>query len=153
MTAAIMNEISDDLNFLLPGTVLAYGTKASAVSTSGTTFAAGADLLAAALSFTADGTSDYLVRVGCDAWTNTAIAACFLNLNLDGADAGFVQTWNCPTANFSAPVSGSTPILAPAAGSHTVNVRLRVSGGSGAVNGGAGGAGSHRPILVTVETL
>jgi hypothetical protein len=63
-----------DVQYIDPRTtsrVLASGKKTGSVTSSGTTFAAGSDVLAAALSFTADGTSDYLVKIVCEGMSNT----------------------------------------------------------------------------------
>ena len=135
------------------GMRLASGTKAASVTATGTTFAAGTDVLASALEFTASGSNNYIVRIGAAEWfTNTAGAANFLHVNLDGADAGII----CQTT-FTATNQG-TPCVAfaelgtiPAAGEHSVNVRLRVNSGTGTVLGGAGGAGVQLPIIVTLE--
>jgi hypothetical protein len=133
---------------------IAWDKKTASVSTAGTTFAAGADVLAAALTFTADGVSTYRVRIEADAWgTNTASDGVQARLNLDGADGGFMAIGSLLGANQQLPLNGSL-IIAPAAGAHTVNVRLTaLVGGTATISGGAGGAGAHAPIVVSIERL
>lgn len=144
-----------DVQYVVPKGVLASGTKTSNVTSTGTTFGTGADLLAAALSFTADGTSNYLLRVYARAWTNSlTTAASQLNLNLDGVDKGQFASMQPSVANVAIPLSVGGVILVPTAGAHTVNARLSVSVASTAtVVGGAGGAGVDLPIFVSVEKL
>lgn len=133
------------------GMRIAKGTKASSVATTGTTFAAGADLLASALQFTAVGGNSYIVRVSAPFWQNSAAAnGCDLRLNLDGADAGFVARITSPAINAGVPCVG-VGYFTPSAGSHTVNIRLSVSAGTGTVQAGSGGAGTNLPIVVTIE--
>lgn len=134
------------------GSQVGKGTKTSNVSTSGTSFAAGADLLASAISFTADGSSDYIVKVYARQTQNsTAIAHNRLELNLDGSAAGVMYDAGFNSTNENFGVAAAIIISAPSAGSHTVNVRLWVSTGTGTVVGGAGGSNVSSPILVTVE--
>lgn len=128
---------------------LVNGTRAAVVSTAGTTFAAGADVLTSALSFTADGVSSYRIRAEGADWGNTGVNANILRLNLDGADGGYLGIWNCPIANASTPLVCSITIT-PAAGNHTVNARLTTNAGTASINGGTAGAGNRGPILVTV---
>lgn len=134
------------------GVRLAHGTNSSAISSAGTTFAAGTDLLGSALSFTASGTDSYIVRASATDWFNTVSGQNnVLRLNLDGADAGFMAIFTAPGNSFSAPMNGWA-VFTPSAGAHTVNVRLGVLAASTAtVNAGAGGAGVRFPILVTLE--
>lgn len=132
----------------------ASGKKTSSVTSSGTTFAAGTDLLASALSFTADGTSDYLIRVRGVSWfNNSATGTNQLRINLDGADDGFICTWSVPAANAALPLVAEAVIPAPSAGAHTVNARLTVAAGTATINAGAGGAGANAPILVAVAVI
>lgn len=134
--------------------IIAYGKNTNSVSTAGTTFGTGADLLAAALNFTADGVSDYIVRAfACD-WRNDTLGdEARLHINLDGADAGlFANSRATVNTNDFKPLSSAGVILAPAAGAHTVNARLRANtGGTALVEAGAGGVGNVAPLLVTIE--
>lgn len=135
-----------DLEKSLSGSYLASGSRAADVSTAGTTFAAGADVLAAALSFTADGTSTYIVEVFCAEWrSNSSGVNNIAKLNLDGADGGFMAVFTSPSANFGAPLRGEREIT-PSAGAHTVNVRIVVGGGTTTVFGA-----SIAPIYVRVK--
>lgn len=147
--------LAGDGNWAVPSTgVLAYGTRTSNVSTSGITFATGADLLAADLSFTADGTSDYMVEVSAEQVAAGSSESPQIRLNLDTADAGYMWAQTLPSSAGAA-LSARTVILAPSAGTHTVNAKL-VSGASAVtvtVSGGSGGAATARPILVTVAKL
>lgn len=131
--------------------LLAHGSRAASVSTSGTTFGTGADLLASPLSFTADGVSDYIVEIAAPWWQITTLNGLTTRLNLDGADAGYIEERDPQAANKAMGYRMSTIILAPAAGVHTVNARLVVGGGTATVQAGAGGAGVDRPILMTVR--
>lgn len=134
--------------------ILAKGKKTSSASTTGTTFGTGVDLLASALSFTADGTSDYAVVVSADGVLNTGTPnSNQFNINLDGSDVGIIGVFKTAAVQQEIPVCLRGVILAPSAGSHTVNVRFFVSAGTGQVVGGAGGAATDQPILVTVERL
>lgn len=132
------------------GARLALVTRAAAVSTAGTTFATGADLLSSAITFTATGANTYILRVAAPWWGNTAVAQNALRVNLDGADGGFISAGNIAAAGGVLPCAGAFT-LQPSVGSHSVNVRLTVGGGTGTVQGGAGGAGVAGPIIVTLE--
>lgn len=137
------------------GGPLAYGTRTSNRTTTGTTFGTGIDILAAALSFTADGTKDYAVDISAPAAAHSAANGIVdFYLNLDSADAGYFADTRKPTAGHQYVLNARTVILAPSAGSHTVNVRM-VSGtaGTSTLVAGAGGAGVARPCLVTVSEL
>jgi hypothetical protein len=138
---------------IVPGSVIAQGTKTANVATTGTTFATGADVLAAPLSFTADGSSNYVIRVEATDWFAAPAGVLNVNLNLDGADAGGISVAS-PGTGVAASLGASTILLSPSAGTHTVNARLFVTSGSGStgtIEGGSGGAGAKRPILVSIE--
>lgn len=133
--------------------VLDSDTRVTNVSTSGTTFAAGADLLATPLSFTSDGSS-YLLRVMAVGWfNNTGGQTNVLRINLNGADAGSFASNYFATGTQSAPLTVAGVVVTPSAGSHTINARLTVGGGQGTVLAGAGGAGLNTPLLVTIEKI
>ncbi len=112
--------------------VVAYGTQSSTVSTAGTSYAAGADVLSSAISFTADGVSSYGVFINGPGQSNTTAGTNSndLAVTLDGAQSVFmglctvVHGTGAPTM----PVSGVGVLAAPSAGSHTVNVRLWTDG-------------------------
>ena len=136
----------------VPGGRIAYGTRTSTVSTAGTTFGTGADLLSSALSFMADGSSDYLISVASSGWQNSTNATTqWLRINLDGADAGSIIGVTNLAAGVQYALAGLGFLTKPTAGNHTLNVRLMVSGGTGTVQGGTGGAGGNLPIIVTIE--
>lgn len=137
-----------------PGVPVAYGKRTSNVSSSGTSFGTGADILAAALPFNANGTSDYMVRLSCEYVTqNTNNDGAFFHINLDGSDAGLMRivTVAAAAAAYSGDVTGV--LVAPSAGAHTLNVRLRVDAGSATIQGGAGGSGAVVPILVSLQRM
>ena len=141
---------------LLSTTTIVSGTRTSSVATSGTTFATGSDLLSTALSFSATGSSNYLVIVGADYQTNSVAAGQnVLHVNLDGADVGFFNLSTLAAAGNGYPCTAIAPIVAPSAGAHTLNVRLRVQsgGGTATVAGGAGTAGNGAPIVVALIKL
>lgn len=125
------------------------GTRAANVSTVGTTFAGGADLLAAAISFTADGVSDYLVTVICaQAQTGGAANAATAAIVLDGAQNATILG---STFSNGQPVYAAG-LVTPPAGVHTINVRIW-SGGAWTTTfaAGAGGAAGVTPIIIGVE--
>lgn len=128
----------------VPGGRIAYGTNTNSVSTAGTTFAAGADLLATPLKFTATGSNSYILSVFAPAWFNTGAFLNVLHLNVDGVDNDLFCYANL-FANTNAPLADAT-IFTPSAGNHTVNVKLVVTGGTGTISV------TSRPILVTLET-
>lgn len=133
---------------------LAHDTATANVTTSGTTFGTGADLLAAALSFTADGSSTYLLRCIAPQWYNSGTGASIqLDVNLDGADAGVFARYNPGTANLTVPLNESAALVGVAAGAHTINARLIASGGTAVVQANVGGAGQYMPIYVAIGTL
>lgn len=134
------------------GDRIAYGKNTGAVSTSGTTFATGADILASPLSFTADGVRDYILKVFGPRWYNASAAAnSIVEANLDGADAGRIGLFTSATAGAATPLSAAALLVAPAAGAHTINARLLVGGGTATIQGGAGGLVTELPISVTLE--
>lgn len=149
-------EVSRDQTVSLGGSV-AHATRAADISTTGTSFGTGADLLASALSFTADGTSDYLYMCSIGKVYDTANSTVVhLSLNQDSTDVGEIGYVDCAgTVQVLVPATVSTVIAAPSAGAHTVNTRMWVDGGTGhAVGGTAGVAGDNlRPIAVTVWRL
>jgi hypothetical protein len=135
------------------GGILAFGTWASNTVTSGTSFAAGANLLSANLSFTAVTAGQYLFTIAAAAWTNgTATGSNFLNLVLDGADAGQIAAHYFATASVNTPLFAST-VITPAAGVHTVNARMYVLGTPGTVFAAAGGPGAYRPLYATIQAF
>lgn len=129
------------------GGFLAYGTQGSTKSTTGTTFPTGVDLLASAISFTADGSSNYVVRV-----TVPSAQLANLRLNLDSASGDLMCF--CPVTGSSGvgpvPVAG-VAVISPAAGVHTVNVRLYAT--SGTAKAFANPDLGPSTMLVTVELL
>ena len=137
-------------------TTIASGTRTSNVSSSGTTFATGNDLLATSLAFTASGGNSYIVLVLSRGWNNSGTAGSAsneLHFNLDGADAGRFAGSVFPAANQVTPLSVGGFLLTPAAGSHTLNVRLFVNSGTGTIVGGAGGAGNDVPLFVSISAI
>ena len=137
----------------MSGARIAYGKATANVTTTGTTFAGGADLLASALNFNADGSSDYILKVSAvDASHSVSTAYWYLHANLDGADAGFFSQVQSPAANSGMPVAARALIVAPSAAAHTLNVRVRGgTAGTTTIVGGAGGANTAMPIVVTLE--
>ena len=140
---------------IVPGTTLIYGTATTNTTATGTTWGTGTDVLNAALTFQADGVSDYEVTVSSPVIQNSSGggSATRVSLNLDGADGGKFAEYTENTANSAVPFTASGFISKPSAGAHTVNVRLWVSGGTGTLQGGAGGAGATEPCLVTLSVL
>lgn len=135
--------------------ILKHGTKTSSVTSTGGSFATGQDVLDSALSVTFDGTSDYAVRVISPSWRNsTSGDGMAMHINLDGADAGIMAQAYSPGANKDENGSLVGVLVAPASGSHTVNVRISaLVGGTAQINAGSGGAGAFLPIRVSVERM
>ena len=133
------------------GMRIASATTTSTVTTTGTTFAGGTDILGSALKFTASGSNSYIVRVSALAWQNSVINENFAKLNLDGADGGFMAAAHIEVAGHLECLAG-VAYITPAAGEHSVNVRVHSNAaGTLTVLGGAGGAASNLPIIVTIE--
>jgi len=128
-------------------TLVARTTFTSSVSTSGTTFATGANLLPSSLAFTGDGTTDYFVQLFARQWSNTGASGTHnrMSVNYDSADAGIVADYAFAGSGFSGSLVASAVLAAPTAAAHTVNFRLFVSAGTGTVSVGAGGAGQSMP--------
>lgn len=121
------------------------GKRTTSVSTVGTTYAAGADVLASPLSFTADGSSDYLVTLATPQLTNPGIIT--FAFNLDSAEAGvFTIVGNSEQIPTTRGI-----LLAPSAAAHTLNVRFFVSTGTGTLAAGVGGTTNNVPIVLSIE--
>jgi hypothetical protein len=133
----------------------ASGQKTSSVTSSGVGFASGTDILGTPLSFTADGTSDYLIRISATSWTNNGAAGSRnqLAVNLDGSQAGYFADSASPAAGRQMMCEFNGVIPAPSAGTHTVNVRLGVTAGTATVTGGSGVGANPSPILVAVAVI
>lgn len=142
------NAAMAEIDSLLRGTIV--GTESSTVSTTGTTFAAGQDVLASALSFTAISGVKYRVRISAPSQFATTTSGGDLHLNLDGADDGIIASYR---------ISAQTPVVAetiisPSAGAHTVNIRLVAgSGTTFSVQASTGGAGNDLATYVIIEAI
>lgn len=134
----------------ISGYRLAKGTVSSDVTTTGTTFAGGTDILATAFEFSATGNNDYIFRVSAAGWyLSTTAAALALHLNLDGADNKIFAQTTSTTANAVYPLSAAAYISKPSTGEHSVNARLTVGAGTGTIP--ASSAGGYLPIIITLE--
>lgn len=135
--------------------ILGYATKGASVASAGGTFAAGADILNSAISWTADGTSDYLVVIMAPSMNcSSASGGVVLSHNLDTADAGTMTSSFAVGASTYVPCFGAIIVSAPAAGAHTTNVRVHAdTAGTATVSGGAGGAATAAPITVLIIKL
>ena len=143
---------------IVAGQIIAYHTLLTGtVTSSGTSFSGGADLLASAMNFTADGTSDYGVYCVATAMGDaTSGDGCQLRLNLDGADQGVMaQSLSAITSSLNTLTAvGIIPAAVATVGVHTINVRLNaITGGTASVVGGPGGAGSNAPLAVFVVKM
>lgn len=127
------DKLKDDIDWLIAGEVV-YAVHGSDVSTTGTSFGAGADALASALSFDADGTSDYLVEIACACIQAASGDTAVLQVSLDGVVGATLSEVVSSAGSISAPLSGRAVIAAPSAGTHTVNGRLWVTGGTGTLS-------------------
>jgi hypothetical protein len=131
-----------------PRITVATGVITGNVTTTGTTFGTGTDVLASALTFVADGASNYLVTLYAIAWSEDSSNSVLLHLNLDAVDAGLCTGASLPGAGFDMVGFASAYLPAPSAGTHTVNLRMLVSAGTGTLQ-----ANTSRPGLVTIERL
>lgn len=132
--------------------VVAFGSQAADVSTAGTTYGTGADVLSAAISFTADGTSSYAVVLIAPAATNTSTTGNNnLAVTLDGAQSSFMSFITPSVAVNEASSCTASGIIVPASGGRTVNVKLFVSSGTGKILSGT--SLTNAKILVYVQKL
>lgn len=142
--------LNDRVNVTFLSPVVAHGSRTSSVTTTGTSYGTGADLLASAVTFTADGSSDYAVRFSCAAFSNPSNPPSAA-LTLDGSQSSTMidQLGSTQMAG-----DVSCLISAPSAGTHSVNIRVWAGGATTlTVKGGAGGSSTDMPILVTVMRL
>lgn len=134
----------------------ASGTKTANVTTTGTTYGTGADLLASTISFTADGVSNYLIRAKAYYWSHTVAGTQMIAaLNLDAAQSISIGTATCSTASGFVPFNFEGVLVTPSSGSHTVNIRVwGAAAGTVTVGAGTGtGLGGQTPILVAVAVI
>lgn len=113
------------------------------VSTTGTSFGAGVDLFGAAMSFTANGTSAYVLRISGTYWFNSTTNALNLAINLDSTNGGVITQLTGFTGTPQMTATWVYPFT-PSAGTHTVNARLYTSSGTSTISG---------PTLGTIERL
>lgn len=136
------------------GDLIASETHTPNVTSTGTTFATGTDILTSSLGFTAQGGNSYKLVVSGRDWSNSGTGnRNILRLNLDGADAGIFADATLDTASFPYPLMYQGVILTPAAGNHTINVRLCVTSGTATIDNGGGGAGTSTPLLVELYRI
>lgn len=146
--------LRDDGTWAASSDILQMGKVTVSASTSNTTFATGVDILALALSFVADGSSDYVLRIEGGYMQNSGAAgtAVYISANLDGAENGRTLFGNAATAQPYLPVNVAIPIMAPLAGAHTINGRFYMNGiGTATFGAGTGGVGNNSPIFVSVR--
>ena len=156
LTAALWNEqVRDNLNALYgPVRRIAHIERTTTYTVSATTLAAAADVFSSDLTFTADGTSKYLIEFYCQRFvTGAADQFVFVNL-VDGSGTGLgslAGVLNVSSTTY-APAFARV-FYQPAAGSFSINVRATKSGGAdGAIYGGSGGTGatSAFPMYLSV---
>jgi hypothetical protein len=113
-----------------PGTIMGFGL-GQAVSTASTNFAGGQNLLAANISFTADGVSRYALVVLGAGWSNSfaGTTTMIASAVLDGAQGGLFNAM-ADNTGVLAPLSGAIDLLVPSAAVHTVNVRIYAGTGT-----------------------
>lgn len=136
-----------------PTGIIAYSSTTSPVTTTGTTFGTGADVLPSPLSFSADGKSDYLLWIVCRDWFNNGTNRNELHFNLDGSEAGYFTSSIFAVATNGLPLTAAGMLPKPSVGSHTLNLRLVVNAGTGTLDAGAGGAGAQPPILMFLQRI
>lgn len=133
------------------GGVVGFGKQTADRVTSGTSYAGGIDLLSSDFSFTADGTSSYVVELLAPGSTVTVTQQLQFALKLDSAQSVFMGYQTVQSGGPSQ-VIRAHGVITPAAGSHTVNVRFWLTS---AANGTiyAGTSLTNSTILVMVTQL
>ena len=158
-TAAAWNVLTNDVIALQQSIVrLAYGTRATSytVSANMTQLSTAAEVFSSDLSFTADGTSSYLVEcyipiIGCAANANYN-----LWIVLCKGDGTAIASLAQVTGNASQRLPGGVTryFYTPSAGTQTVNVRAiqETGGGNGLLENGAssGYTGSAAPMYLAI---
>jgi|SRR5215831_345529 len=131
---------------------VAYGERQANVATAAAAgFANGADLLATALSFTADGATVYMVEFYVPAITNGGGNFTSFAINLDGAQLDQLVG---PYGLFNALPAYGRHRITPAAGVHTLNVRMYSQGAFVSTALGGTGTGSGvAPIFVRLTRV
>lgn len=126
----------------------ALGTNTSGdIATIGTTFPAGADGLAADLSFTADGVSDYLVTVFSSEWYMSGAGNRNCDLKLDGGQSSSIVSGDSGGTEQRS-LYAIVQIVKPAKGVHTVNARFYCSAGTLNIR-----ADASQPLVMTVQKV
>jgi len=132
---------------------VAYGERQANVATAAAAgFANGADLLATALSFTADGATAYMVEFYVPSVTNGGAANYTgFSINLDGAQYGkFLPGYGA----FNAINAYGRQKIVPSAGVHTLNIRMYSEGAwISTAYGGTGGSNNCNPIFVRLTRV
>jgi len=130
-----------------------YGERQANVATAAAAgFANGADLLATALSFTADGATAYMVEFYVPSVTNGGAANYTgFSINLDGAQYGkFLPGYGA----FNAINAHGRQKIVPPAGMHTLNIRMYSEGAwTSTAYGGTGGSNNCNPIFVRLTRV
>ncbi len=122
---------------LIPGSIMGLGIGQS-VSTAGTSFAGGANLLASNISFTADGISRYAVLALGPNWSTNSSAQTTIIASavFDGAQGNLFDTFTFGT-NVLLPFAGGIDLGVVSAAVHTINIRIYGGTGTTAVTAGA----------------
>jgi hypothetical protein len=135
-----------------PGTIITSTSKTSDYTTTATTFAGSTDFFTA-VSFTADGTSSYLLEfTAAGASMNTASGTGQLWWSLDGNQTG--AAWQIiPSASGEEQSVVGRTIWTPAAGSHTATLRGQVGGSYTLTVHGGSAFNGFSPSILTVTVL
>jgi hypothetical protein len=156
LTAASMNIVSGNLNALTGARRLGYQTQASNYTVNQTALASATDMFSSDITFTADGTSTYMVEFysGRVISPNAVSAFSWLVMTDGGSNAlgTMAIMFNNATTGFQLPCHVKVPYT-PAAGSRTINARAVYSGTTGMVfYGGSGGSslGDMMPMWMAV---
>lgn len=149
LTAAQMNAIGNNLLALYgPVQRLGFQTRTTTSTSSVTSFASAADVFTSGITFTADGTSAYLVEFfASSADTSANTRDLFLALSVGGTETGRVNVYGDDRTISTMLVRRW---LTPAAGSRTVNFRHYHLGGATALRAGDGTGANEWPMYMAV---
>jgi hypothetical protein len=157
LTAAFWNtQVRDNTNALY-GTIrrIAYQERTTDYTSTATTIASATNVFSSNVTFTADGTSKYLVEFYCPRYLTSTTADAGFGLHLtDGGNNGLGLLSSIGVANGD---SARTSVLARvyylfSAGAISINLRGVIGAGTGTINAGSGGAttASYFPAYLAV---
>jgi hypothetical protein len=146
---ALGQELAEKIESLIRGSrVLGWSRRDTTWFSSNTTPVAATPFMPG-IGFDADGVSSYLVRFSASGWSNQGGAGTVsLYLDFDGGASMPVMAYAGALGVNYLPLHGES-VVVPAAGPHTVNVRLVVGAGNAAILADA----NYGAMILTVEEL